>query len=155
VEVWENIKRDAVVSRGVGAMDGGGAAATTNGGDGSTSRDVVDCCNDRRMMTGADATRLADVYSSILSKCKESGEAVRACASKPECRKAHLGMTICAGKFACPLQHSNFMASLDAYGTGSTSNDIAKARINAAMEILGKCVSGDDRDASVGSHSRR
>ncbi len=155
MEVWENIKRDAAASRGVGAMDGGGAAATTNGDDGSTSRDVIDCHNDRRMMTGADMTRLADVYSSILSQCKESGKAVRACASKSECRKAHSGMTICARNFACPLQHSSFMASLDAYGTGSTSDDIAEARIDAAMEILGKCVSGDDRDASVGSHSRR
>jgi hypothetical protein len=130
VEVWENIKRDAAASRGVGAMDGGGAAAMTNGGDGLTSRDVVDCRDNRRMMTGADATRLADVYSLILSQCEESGEAVRACASKSECRKAHSGMTICAGKFACPLQHSSFMASLDAYGTGLMSDDIAEARIN-------------------------
>ncbi len=136
-------------------MDGGGAAATTNGGDGLTSRDVIDCRDDRCLMTGVDATRLADIYSSILSQCKESGEAVRACASKSECCKAHSGMTICARKFACPLQHSSFMASLDAYGTGSMSDDISKARIDAAMEILGECVSGDNRDASIGSHSRR
>ena len=96
-----------------------------------TGRDVVDCRDGGRMITGADATRLADAYSSIMSQCEKSREAMLLCSSESECRKAHAGMTVCAGKFACPLQHSSFMASLDAYGTGSTSDDMAEARIES------------------------
>ncbi|KAL3805472.1 hypothetical protein ACHAW5_007144 [Stephanodiscus triporus] len=158
VEVWENIQRDAATGGGLAPWTAEARRAAPRRGrrrrrrrtgtrDGRAG-DVVDGRDDGRTMTGVDATRLAVVYSSIVSQCEKSREAMRTCASESECHKAHAGMTVCAGKFACPLQHSSFMASLDAYATGSTSEDVAEARIDAAMEILGECVSGYDRDAS-------
>jgi hypothetical protein len=57
-------------------------------------------------------------------------------------------MTVCAGQFMCPLQHTSLLASLESYGI-ETNEDVAEAKINTAMEILGECVSDYDKSASL------
>ncbi len=94
------------------------------------------------------AAKFADTYSRILSRCESYKKALRACGSEEECHKAYAGMTVCAGQFMCPLQHSAFLASLEGYGTGS-NKDAAEARVDTAMEILGESISEYDGQASV------
>jgi len=57
-------------------------------------------------------------------------------------------MTVCAGQFICPLQHSAFLTSLEGYGAGSNEG-AALARVDIVMEILGECVSEYDGRASL------
>ena len=99
-------------------------------------------------MSGEEAAEFADTYSRILSRCESHKSALRACGSEEECSRAYAGMTVCAGRFMCPLQHSAFLASLEGYGAGS-DDGAAEARVDTAMEILGECVSEYDGRASV------
>ncbi|KAL3809492.1 hypothetical protein ACHAXA_007963 [Cyclostephanos tholiformis] len=160
--VWENIKKDALMRKGVGAKDCEGQACASNsspsakGGDkddvGITPSSILrgeGSTVDRenvQVMSREKATKFAATYSLILSRCEKSKNALRTCDSEEECRKAYAGMTVCAGQFMCPLQHSSFVASLE---TESTNEEMFEARINTAMEILGECVAEFDREASV------
>jgi cytochrome c heme-lyase len=167
--VWENIKRDAAMKKGVGAKDGGGEACASDslslsaaaevglasaedrqGGIGSTGKEV-NVANQEEVgqtMGREKATNFAGTYSRILSRCESYKKELRTCGSEEECHKAYVGMTVCAGQFMCPLQHSAFLASLEGYGTGS-NKDAAEARVDTAMEILGECVLEYDGRASV------
>ena len=158
--VWENIKRDAAMKKGVGAKDGGGeeacasesssSSSAVENGKGSTGKEVAvaDREEDGRTMSGEEAAKFADTYSRILSRCESHKTALRTCGSEEECNKAYAGMTVCAGQFMCPLQHSAFLASLLGYGAGSNEG-VAEAKVDTAMEILGECVSEYDGRASV------
>ena len=148
--VWENIKRDAAMKKGVGAKDGGGeACASEDNGKGSTGEVAVDKREeDGRTMSVEEAAKFADTYSLILSQCKSHKMALHTCGSEEECTIAYAGMTVCAGQFMCPLQHSAFLASLEGYGAGSKEG-AAVARVDIAMEILGECVSEYNGRASV------
>lgn len=139
--VWENIKKDAANRKGVGAKDGvsEGACASDSGREDAT---------EDRQMCRVEATKLAETYSRILSKCEASRMAVKHCDSEESCRKAYAGMTVCAGQFMCPLQHSSLLACLESYGTEKNEH-LAEAKVNAAMEILGECVAEYDKRAIV------
>ena len=141
--VWENIKKDAANKKGVGAKDGAGEACTSDSLVTTTATGQNDV-----QLSKVEATKLAETYSRILSKCEASRLAVKNCDSEESCRKAYAGMTVCAGQFMCPLQHTSLLASLESYGK-ETNEDVAEAKINTAMEILGECVSDYDKSASL------
>jgi cytochrome c heme-lyase len=159
--VWENIKRDAAMKKGVGAKDGGGEEACASesspsslaveNGKESTGKEVAvpDQEEDERTMSGEEAAKFADTYSRILSRCESHKMALCTCGSEDECNKAYAGMTVCVGQFMCPLQHSAFLVSLEGYGVGSSNEGTAVARVDTALEILGECVSEYDGRASV------
>ena len=142
--VWENIKKDAANKKGVGAKDGIGEACTS---DSLVTSPTTTGQNDVQL-SKVEAKKLAETYSKILAKCETSRLAVKNCDSEESCRKAYAGMTVCAGQFMCPLQHTSLLASLESYGK-ETNEDVAEAKINTAMEILGECVSEYDKSASI------
>ena len=60
-----------------------------------------------------------------------------------------MGMTVCAGKVMCPLQHKSFLDTLDTVHGSDGLDEMADAKINTAFEILGECVANYDKKASV------
>jgi len=166
--VWENIQRDAANKKGVGAKDGaaaGGDACASDslegeGGDNNAklSANLDDASNsantaDQAMqnISKADATTMAETFSKILSQCKDSKAALQSCSSEEECNKAFMGMTVCAGQYMCPLQHKSLLETLDSVsGSNNTMDEeMAEAKINVAMEVLGECVAKYDKRAGM------
>ena len=94
----------------------------------------------------------------ILSTCHESKKALQNCTSEEECEQAMVGMTVCAGQYMCPLQHTSLLDSLKLSNTnnaGSTKEKdpqeeaAAEVRISTALDILSECVANYDARASV------
>ena len=160
--VWDNIQRDAASKKGVGAKDGGGGDACTSdslegGSEESRAKSAStkgnSSANDDANISKADATKMAETFSKILSQCKDSKAALQSCSSEEECNKAFMGMTVCAGQYMCPLQHKSFLDALESHGSsssGSGSNEeVAEAKINIAFEVLGECVASYDQRAGM------
>ena len=165
MRVWDNIQRDAANKKGVGAKDGGisGDACTSDSlegeedtktiGDGVAERSANN--TDQAIVQNisqADATEMAETFSKILSQCKDSKAALQSCSSEEECNKAFMGMTVCAGRFMCPLQHKSFLETLDSLSSSSgsdTNEEMAEAKINVAFEVLGECVANYDQRAAI------
>lgn len=160
--VWDNIQRDAASKKGVGAKDGGGGDACTSdslegGAEESQAKSAPtnenSSTNDANI-SKADATKMAETFSKILSQCKDSKAALQSCSSEEECNKAFMGMTVCAGQYMCPLQHKSFLEALESHGSSSSGNgsnneEVAEAKINIAFEVLGECVASYDQRAGM------
>lgn len=97
----------------------------------------------------SDAVKIAQQYATILKECQDVKTQLKNCDSDAECRKAFMGMTVCAGKVMCPLQHKSFADTLEAVNTGKEIDEMATAKINIAFETLGECVAGNDKKASA------
>lgn len=104
-------------------------------------------------ITPSEAQKIAESFSKVLSQCQSSKHALQTCNSDEECNKAFMGMTVCAGQFMCPLQHTTFLKSLDDYDTAEDGKEegeeMAEAKINIALDVLGECVSNYDKRAAV------
>ena len=158
-EVWSNIQKDAAEKKGVGAKDGGGpcasdppgGAGTVEAGDVSraarSGRESVDGAPADVDVPESEARELAAAYSRILSGCAEQKAALRDCSSEDECKRAFTGMTVCAGRFMCPLQHGSLMESLAGI-EGGGDDELSEAKVNAAFDILGECVTSYDARAA-------
>ncbi|KAL7449517.1 hypothetical protein ACHAWC_001572 [Mediolabrus comicus] len=158
--VWDNIQRDAASKKGVGAKDGGGGDACTSdslegGSEESQAKSAStignSSANDANI-SKADATKMAETFSKILSQCKDSKAALQSCSSEEECNKAFMGMTVCAGQYMCPLQHKSFLEALESHGSSSgngSNEEVAEAKINIAFEVLGECVASYDQRAGM------
>merc|ERR1739841_356061 len=96
-----------------------------------------------------EATQMAETFSKILSQCKESKAALQSCSSEEECNKAFMGMTVCAGQYMCPLQHKSLLETLDSISGSDVDGEMAEAKINVAMEVLGECVAKYDKRAGM------
>ena len=99
-------------------------------------------------ITKKEATKLANTFSSILTQCQKSRSALQTCSSDEACQKAFMGMTVCAGQYMCPLQHSSLLHALESHGD-SSNEEMAEAKINTALDVLGECVANYDARASV------
>ncbi|KAL7496191.1 hypothetical protein ACHAWT_009944 [Skeletonema menzelii] len=161
MRVWEGIQRDAANKKGVGAKDGGDACASDSlEGEGDNKNAVSSPSVDIAANTTAaddatqhisksDATKMAETFAKILSQCKDSKAALQSCSSEEECNKAFMGMTVCAGQYMCPLQHKSLLETLDSVSGTDMDEEMAEAKINVAMEVLGECVGKYDKKASV------
>lgn len=157
-QVWDNIQKDAANQKGVGAKDGGKACASDSLEDEKKVEDVssaaeqgrktVDVKVDEEKFTKEEATKVANTFSSILSQCQDSRSALANCNSDEECQKAFMGMTVCAGQFMCPLQHSSLLNALESHGSAD-NEEMAEAKINTALDVLGECVANYDSRASA------
>ena len=49
----------------------------------------------------------------------------------------------------CPLQHKSLLETLDRVSGNDMDAEMAEAKINVAMEVLGECVAKYDKKASV------
>lgn len=167
-QVWENIQRDAAARKGVGSKDDGGHSSDSLDGGGNVRSDVVDAARHGRSsveqsdasaredaaITREEATKLASAFSETLSKCQDQKAQLASCDSEEECQRAFLGVTVCAGQFMCPLQHSSLIDSLSASGgADEKSQEIAEAKISTAMDVLGECVA--NYDARAGEARRK
>jgi cytochrome c heme-lyase len=159
MRVWENIQRDAASKKGVGAKDGAGGDACAS--------DSLEGEGDNKVMTSAtlddantadqamqniskrDATKMAETFSKILSQCKDSKASLQSCSSEEECNRAFMGMTVCAGQYMCPLQHKSLLETLDSVSGSNMDEEMAEAKINVAMEVLGECVAKYDKRAGM------
>ena len=164
--VWENIQNDAANKKGVGAKDAaaGGDTCTSDslegGGDNNTAKSSSVTSGDgasnantfdqaRNKISKAEATKIAETFSKILSQCKDSKAALQSCSSEEECSKAFMGMTVCAGQYMCPLQHKSLIETLDSVSGSNINGEMAEAKINVAMEVLGECVAKYDKRAGM------
>lgn len=100
-------------------------------------------------ITEADAKKMAETYATILKNCQDVKTQLKNCGSDAECNKAFMGMTICAGKVLCPLQHKSFAETLEGVGGGKELDEMATAKINIAFQNLGECVAGCDQKAGA------
>ncbi|KAL7548237.1 hypothetical protein ACHAWF_011529 [Thalassiosira exigua] len=147
-EVWEGIQRDVAkdkacasdAAEGKKAEDASAAAAA--GGPEAVAQAVPEDVD----VPEAEARSLAATYRDVLSSCAAAKEAVNTCSSEEECRRALVGMTVCAGKFLCPLQHSALQTSMQGLESvgGKGDEELAEAKVDAAYEVLGDCVAGRD-----------
>ena len=154
MRVWDNIQRDAANKKGVGAKDGGDACASDSlEGEGTkvpTSSDTSNASDEATQnISKADATRMAETFSNILSQCKDAKAALKSCSSEEECNKAFMGMTVCAGQHMCPLQHKSLLDTLDSVSESNMNDEMIDAKINVAMEVLGECVAKYDERAGM------
>ena len=60
-----------------------------------------------------------------------------------------MGMTVCAGQYMCPLQHKSLLETLDSVSGSNMDEEMAEAKINVAMEVLGECVAKYDKRAGM------
>jgi hypothetical protein len=127
-EVWANIQKSAKSADGSDACDSSGMEAT---------------------ITSSEAAKIAESFSTILKQCQDVKADLKNCNSDEECRKAFMGMTVCAGKVMCPLQHKSFVDTLNGVNGNDGLDEMADAKINTAFEILGECVANYDKKASV------
>ena len=151
---WDGIQRDAANKKGVGAKDGGGDACASDSleGEGDSKNDATNTSaaeEATQNISKSDATKMAETFSKILSQCKDSKAALQSCSSEEECNKAFMGMTVCAGQYMCPLQHKSLLETLDSVSGNDMDAEMAEAKINVAMEVLGECVAKYDKKASV------
>ncbi len=105
-------------------------------------------------LSPSEAQRIAENFSKILSQCEAQKTALKECNSEDECNKAYMGMTVCAGQFLCPLQYTSFLQSLEGYESEAEDGregglEMAEAKINVAMDVLGKCVAHNDKKAAL------
>ncbi len=160
-KVWEGIQRDAANKKGVGAKDGGGDACASDSLEGEGEK-KVESSSPRSDISAVDAnaaadeaiskpeaTKMAETFSKILSQCKDSKAALQSCSSEEECNKAFMGMTVCAGQYMCPLQHKSLLDTLDSISGSDVDGEMAEAKINVAMEVLGECVAKYDKRAGM------
>lgn len=128
-QVWENIQK----------------SAQKNVEEGN----VCDSTTMDETVSESDAIRIAESYATILTQCEDVKTQLKNCDSDAECRKAFMGMTVCAGKVMCPLQHKSFTETLEGVNTGNEIDEMASAKINIAFETLGECVASNDKKASA------
>mmetsp|Transcript_17356 Transcript_17356/g.25862 ORF Transcript_17356/g.25862 Transcript_17356/m.25862 type:complete len:611 (-) Transcript_17356:33-1865(-) len=158
MRVWENIQRDAANKKGVGAKDEACASDSLEGEgeknaksspsvDGAANASAADEATQN--ISKPDATKMAETFSKILSQCKDSKAALQSCTSEEECNKAFMGMTVCAGQYMCPLQHKSLLETLDSVSGSNMDEEMAEAKINVAMEVLGECVAKYDKRAGM------
>jgi len=158
-QVWDNIQKDAANQKGVGAKDGGKKACASDSLEdekkvedvssaAEQGRKTVDIKVDEEKFTKAEATKVANTFSQILSQCQDSRTALANCNSDEECQKAFMGMTVCAGQYMCPLQHSSLLNALESHGSAD-KEEMAEAKINTALDVLGECVANYDSRASA------
>jgi hypothetical protein len=128
-KVWENIQKSAkeIVEEGK----------------------VRDSSEMEETITEADATKIAESFATVLKDCQAVSAQLKNCNSDAECNKAFMGMTACAGKVLCPLQHKSFAETLEGVSSGKELDEMTTAKINIAFETLGECVASNDRKASV------
>lgn len=124
-EVWATIQKNANQIEGADACD-------------STTMD-------EHAITEPEAIKIAESYAKILEDCQDFKAQLKNCGNDADCRKAFMGMTVCAGKVMCPLQHKSFVDTLD---VGEEVDEMASAKINIAFDTLGECVAGSDKKAS-------
>ncbi|KAL7435562.1 hypothetical protein ACHAXH_006899 [Discostella pseudostelligera] len=166
-QVWKSIQLDALMKKGVGAMDDKMQqhSSSTLEQEPQSSFAVAEkvasaAVEQLPKITPSDATNYASTYSQILSTCQESKKALQQCQSEEECEHAMVGMTVCAGQFMCPLQHSSLLDSLKLSTTTTTTTattsasskdaeEAAEVRISTALDILSECVANYDARASV------
>lgn len=158
-QVWDNIQKDAANQKGVGAKDGGKKACASDSLEdekkvenvssaAEQGRKTVDVKVDEEKFTKSEATKVANTFSQILSQCQDTRTALANCNSDEECQKAFMGMTVCAGQFMCPLQHSSLLNALESHGSAD-NEEMAEAKINTALDVLGECVANYDSRASA------
>ena len=163
-QVWEDIQKDAAMKKGVGAKDDEACASDSLEGNdtapkkvddvasaaehGRKSIDQISQVEDEEQITKMEAAQLANTFSNILTSCQESKLALQTCSTDEECRQAFMGMTVCAGQYMCPLQHSSFLNSLEGHDSAE-NEEMSEAKINMAFEVLGECVANYDKRASV------
>ena len=162
-QVWKNIQEDALRKKGVGAMDNNETVRTSSNSRGTTkdSSSTVDeaAVEPLPKISQSDATAFASTYMKILSTCHESKKALQNCTSEEECEQAMVGMTVCAGQYMCPLQHTSLLDSLKLSNASVTKTTpskekeaqetAAEVRISTALDILSECVANYDAKASV------
>jgi hypothetical protein len=166
-QVWKSIQLDALMKKGVGAMDDKIQQHSSSTLEQAHSSSVAEkeassaAVEQLPKITPSDATNYASTYSQILSTCQESKKALQQCQSEEECEQAMVGMTVCAGQFMCPLQHSSLLDSLKLSTTTTTTTtattsasskdaeEAAEVRISTALDILSECVANYDARASV------
>ena len=49
----------------------------------------------------------------------------------------------------CPLQHKSLLETLDSVSGRDVDGEMAEAKINVAMEVLGECVAKYDKRAGM------
>jgi len=145
-EVWANIQKDAAAKKGVGAKDD--ACASDSLDDANNAEEEISM-----QISPSEAQKIAESFSRILSQCEAQKKALKECNSEEECNKAYMGMTVCAGQFLCPLQHYSFLQSLEGYETAAEDGknegvEMAEAKINIALDVLGQCVAHNDKKAA-------
>ena len=128
-QVWENIQQTVRQSKG--------------------EAEACDSSAIEETVSKADATKIAESYATILKDCNHIKTQLKNCGDDAECQKAFMGMTVCAGKVMCPLQHKSFVEALEGVSSGQELDEMANSKINIAFETLGECVAGSDRRASV------
>ena len=128
MQVWENIQRSVKES---------------NAEDNACDSTAVD-----ETISKADATKIAESYATILKDCDHIKTQLKNCGDDTECQKAFMGMTVCAGKVMCPLQHKSFVETLESVSSGQELDEMTNSKINIAFESLGECVASSDRRAS-------
>ena len=157
-QVWDNIQKDAANQRGVGAKDGGKKACASDSLEdekkvenvssaAEQGRKAVDIIVDEEKFSKSEATKVANTFSQILSQCQDTRTALANCNSDEECQKAFMGMTVCAGQYMCPLQHTSLLNALESHGSAD-NEEMAEAKINTALDVLGECVANYDSRAS-------
>jgi len=158
-QVWDNIQKDAANQKGVGAKDEVKKACASDSLEdekkvedvssaAEQGRKAVDIQVDDEKFTKAEATKVANTFSQILSQCQDTRTALANCNSDEECQKAFMGMTVCAGQYMCPLQHSSLLNALGSHGSAD-NEEMAEAKINTALDVLGECVANYDSRASA------
>ena len=127
-EVWANIQKDSKID--------------AENKVGSLETDVP-------VITETEAMQIADTYATIIKQCEQVKVQLQNCDSDAECRKAFMGMTACAGKVMCPLQHKSFADTIKEVAAGKDIDEITSAKINIAFDTLSECVANNDSKASV------
>ena len=110
---------------------------------------AVTVATDVSVVTEAEAMQIADTYATILKQCENVKVQLQNCGSDAECRKAFMGMTACAGKVMCPLQHKSFADTIKEVSVGKDIDEKTSAKINIAFDTLSECVANNDSKASV------
>lgn len=100
-------------------------------------------------ITESEAIKIAESYATIMTRCENVKAQLHNCDNDAMCRKAFMGMTACAGKVLCPLQHDSFVDALRDVTEGEEIDDMTTSKINIAFETLSECVSDNDAKASL------
>ncbi len=151
--VWKNIQQDALRKKGVGAMDDDKIQHSSSSSSGTKEQTSVDKdVKQQPTISQSDAMKFASTYSQIFSTCHESKKALQNCQSEEECEQAMVGMTVCAGQYMCPLQHTSLLDSLKMSNVQTASKEeetASEVQISTALDILSECVANYDARASV------
>jgi len=132
IKVWDNIQKSAAAKSEKEVEKEEATTETTTAAPAAISK--------------TEAAEVASSFSKILSSCRDRKADLQSCDSDEECKRAFMGMTVCAGQFMCPLQHSSLMASLENH-SGEANDEMVEAKIDTAFQVLGECVANYDKRA--------